>query len=128
MCRGDFIVISGATQLEHEVRSRMRTDLREILHKKVIEAAAKIDGKLPEHPSHPYGRIPVAHIYHVIQSVMEKPARYCSDDRFDEIIEIIDFCVENVEQMHIVRQIKHKYQPEPNDTEQNSLKDFIDDD
>jgi len=103
----------------------MRNELRDRLHAYVIRAAAKIDGKLPDHPSHPYGRIPVAHIYHVIQSVMEAPARECRDHRYDEIIEIVDFCVDHVADMHIVRQIKHLYPPEPQKDEPGSLENFI---
>lgn len=104
----------------------MNKHLTKQLHDYVKQAAAKIDGKLPDHPSHPYGRIPVAHIYHVIQSVMEKPAKQCRDYRYNEIIEIVDFCVDHVEDMHIVRQIKHKYPPEPS-VEPNTLDSFIED-
>lgn len=102
----------------------MRQELRDRLHKTVLEAAEKCQGRLPAHPKHPYGRIPVAHIYDVIKGVMEKPARECRDCRYEEILEIIDFCVEHAEEMSIIRQIKHKYQPEPKE-DPSDLEDFM---
>ncbi len=102
----------------------MRPELRERMHKIVLEAAEQSKGRLPDHPKHPYGRIPVAHIYDVIKGIMEKPARECRDCRYDEILEIIQFCVDHAEDMSIIRQIKHKYPPEPRD-EPSSLDDFL---
>lgn len=103
----------------------MRQELRDRLHKTVQEAAEKCKGRLPEHPNHPYGRIPVAHIYDVIKGIMEKPARECRDCRFDEMLDIIEFCVDHAEEMSIIRQIKHKYPPEPKDVEPSTLDDFF---
>lgn len=99
---------------------------RVIFHKYVQEAAAKIEaaGGLPDHPSHPMGRIPVAHIYHVIQSIMGVPARDVPGDRLDHLKEIVDFCVQHREDQHITRQIKHKYQPVETITAA-SLEDFF---
>ena len=83
------------------------------LHQYILSAAKKMEGKLPDHPSHPQGRIPVAHCYHVVQSIMGCPARKCRGERLKEILKIVDFCVEHVEDVSIVRQIKHLYPPEP---------------
>lgn len=96
-----------------------------MIHKLVVEAASKIDGKLPAHPSHPYGRIPVAHIYHVIKSIMGRPAKECRACRIEDIKEIIQFCVDHVEEMHIVSQIKDKYKPEPEKQMSGSLASFF---
>lgn len=95
------------------------------LHKYIQEAAKKMEGKLPDHPSHPYGRIPIAHCYHVIQSIMEKPAKQCRGERLPEMLEIVDFCVEHVEDMSITRQIKHKYDPEPQEDDPATLSQFL---
>lgn len=103
----------------------MKQELRERLHKIVLEAADKCKGRLPDHPKHPYGRIPVAHIYDVIKGIMEKPAKDCRDHRFDEILEIIQFCVDHAEDMSIIRQIKHKYPPEPPEEEPGTLDEFL---
>ena len=103
----------------------MRQELRDRLHKTVKEAAKQCEGRLPDHPSHTHGRIPIAHIYDVVQGIMEKPARECRDQRYDEILEIVQFCVDHAEEMSIIRQIKHKYQPEPKDPEPSTLDDFF---
>jgi len=103
----------------------MRQELRERLHKIVQQAAKQCEGRLPDHPNHPHGRIPIAHIYDVVQGIMEKPARECRDIRYDEILEIVQFCVDHAEEMSIIRQIKHKYQPEPKDLGPSSLEDFL---
>jgi hypothetical protein len=91
----------------------------------VQQAAKQCEGRLPDHPNHPHGRIPIAHIYDVVQGIMEKPARECRDIRYDEILEIVQFCVDHAEEMSIIRQIKHKYQPEPKDLGPSSLEDFL---
>ena len=103
----------------------MKQELRDRLHKIVQQAAKQCEGRLPDHPNHPHGRIPIAHIYDVVQGIMEKPARECRDIRYDEILEIVQFCVDHAEEMSIIRQIKHKYQPEPKDLGPSSLEDFL---
>jgi hypothetical protein len=103
----------------------MRQELRDRLHKIVQQAAKQCEGRLPDHPNHPHGRIPIAHIYDVVQGIMGKPARECRDIRYDEILEIVQFCVDHAEEMSIIRQIKHKYQPEPKDLGPSSLEDFL---
>lgn len=102
----------------------MRQDLRDSLHILIQQAAKQCEGRLPPHPSHPYGRIPVAHIYDVIQGVMEVPARECRDCRYDDLVQIVKFCVDHAEEMSIIRQIKHLYEPEPKN-EPSSLEDFL---
>jgi hypothetical protein len=55
---------------------------------------------------------------------MEKPARECRDSRYNEILEIVKFCVDHAEEMSIIRQIKHLYEPEPK-VQPSSLEDFM---
>ena len=85
---------------------------RDIVHKAVKHAAAQIDGRLPAHPSHPNGRIPIAHIYQVIQTMMQTPARYCDNNRVDDILSIIKDCVDFVDVSDVSSIIKDKYQPQ----------------
>lgn len=103
----------------------MREELRAKLHEIVKEAALRIGDRLPSHPNHPFGRIPIAHIYDVLKGIMERPARECRDCRFAEMLEIIEFCVEHAEEMSIIRQIKAKYPPEPPRDEPGTLDAFI---
>lgn len=85
---------------------------RDIVHRAVKQAAQAIEGRLPELDSHPKGRIPTAHIYQVIQTVMECPSRECDNDRVEDILSIVDDCVKNVDVVDVSPLIKHKYKPQ----------------
>lgn len=85
---------------------------RDIVHKAVRRAAEEIDGRLPELDSHPKGRIPMAHIYQVIQTVMKCPAKECDNDRVEDILSIIKDCVNLVEVIDVASKIRHKYKPQ----------------
>lgn len=89
---------------------------RDIVHKAVQRAANEIDGRLPQLDSHPRGRIPMAHIYQVIQTVMECPARQCDNDRVDDILDVIRDCVNLVDVIDVLPKIKHKYKPQAKST------------
>lgn len=84
---------------------------RNIVHTHVRQAAKKIEGLLPDHPAHPEGRNPMAHIYSVIQAVMGYPAKECSNDRVEDILNIIQDCVDYVSVPDVTPIIKHKYKP-----------------
>lgn len=85
------------------------------LHMLVIGSAKQIEGKLPDHPAHPYGRIPIAHIYDVIKRVMGVPAKECRDSRFADIVEIIKFCRDNPDEPHCASALRRYIEPEPVD-------------
>ena len=97
---------------------------RDIVHKAVKIAASKIDGRLPDLPSHPNGRIPMAHIYQVIQTIMECPSRECSNARVDDILSIIQDCVDLVDVADVSANIKHKYVPQTKHVT-STLEDFF---
>jgi hypothetical protein len=102
----------------------MREDLKHTIHVKVKEAAKLCDGRLPDHANHPSGRIPIAHIYDVIKGVMGKPAGSCRNERYDDILEIIDYCVDNAEQIGIIDDLHGKYLLEPKEVS-TSLESFF---
>jgi len=83
------------------------------IHNLVIESAKKIEGKLPDHPAHPYGRIPIAHIYDVIKRVMGVPCKECRDSRFDDIVTIVEFCRDNPTEPHCASALRAYIEPEP---------------
>lgn len=66
------------------------------LHAYIVEKGNSIHDKLPAHHAHPDGRIGIAHIYSVIKLVMGVPMKQCRDVRMSDIIEIVDYCVTNV--------------------------------
>jgi hypothetical protein len=97
---------------------------RDIVHKAVQQAAKAVDGRLPNLPSHPHGRVPMAHIYQVIHTVMGCPVRECSNSRIDDVLSIIKDCVDLAEAMDVSSRIKHKYTPQQKSTSA-SLEDFF---
>lgn len=70
------------------------------LHALIVEKGTLIHNVLPSHTAHPNGRIGIAHIYSVIKSVMGVPMKECRDCRYNDIVEIVNYCVNNV---HILK-------------------------
>lgn len=91
----------------------MTKDKVAALHIFVVESAKALEGKLPDHPAHPYGRIPIAHIYDVIKRVMGRPAKECSNDRYDDLIKIVEFCRDNPDEPHCASALRPYIKPEP---------------
>ena len=74
----------------------MSPEKNQKIRKRILEAAEKLEGRLPTHPAHPNGRNPYAHIPKVIKdacggiSYKEMP-----DEAFESILELIQYCEEN---------------------------------
>lgn len=84
------------------------------LHALVVEKGTYIHNLLPKHPAHPHGRIGIAHIYSVIKSVMGVPMKECRDCRYNDIVEIINHCVDNVDVLKgLTSPLHEKYEKEP---------------
>lgn len=96
------------------------------LHSIALEAARQLEGKLPDHPAHPYGRIPIAHIYDVIKRVMGVPAKECRDIRFDDLVKIVEFCRDNPDEPHCASALRPFIAPEPV-YEKSTLENFFKD-
>lgn len=85
-----------------------------LLHKMIVERGTEIHNKLPALPSHPHGRIGIAHIYSVIKSVMGVPMKDVRDCRYDDIVYIIKYCVDNVHVTEgLVEPLKQRFAKEP---------------
>lgn len=84
------------------------------LHALIVEKGTLIHNVLPSHTAHPHGRIGIAHIYSVIKSVMGVPMKECGDGRYNDIVEIVNYCVDNV---HVLKgltgPLHEKYEKEP---------------
>lgn len=104
----------------------MRKDLVYQLNQWIRKEGERITPLLPPHEHHPGGRNGIAHLFHIIQSIMHRPMKECRSRRYDDIVEIVQFAVDNVDEKHIVRQIKHLYEPEPED-EPSTLDGVFDD-
>lgn len=82
------------------------------LHAIIIQQGTLIQNSLPSLDSHPNGRIGIAHIYSVIKEVMGVPMKECRDCRVDDILEIIQYVVDNAKEDSIMDNLK-KYEKEP---------------
>ena len=52
-------------------------------------------GKLPEHPNHPKGRNPYAHVAICIKSKFSASYKDIPDEKFNEVIKYIEFLKQN---------------------------------
>jgi len=59
------------------------------------EAGDKLVGKLPPSRFHPKGRNPYAHVAICVKSKFGKSYKEIQDSRLDEVLEFIDYLVEN---------------------------------
>jgi len=73
----------------------MNPEKNQKIRNRILEAATKLKGQLPPHPAHPNGRNPFAHIPKVIIDLMGESYKTLDDDKYDEVMAIIDFCEEN---------------------------------
>jgi hypothetical protein len=65
---------------------------RDIIRKKIAEAAENLKGKLPESKMHPSGRNPYAHIPKVIKSAFGMSYIDIEDEHIDIVLEVIEYC------------------------------------
>ena len=62
---------------------------------KILEAGDFLKDKLPEHPNHPKGRNPYAHVAICIKSKFNASYKDIEDERFDEVLKYIEFLKNN---------------------------------
>ena len=63
---------------------------------KVIQVAGDyLQGQLPDHPNHPKGRNPYAHVAICVKSKFNKSYKDIDDDKFDEVVKHIEFLKKN---------------------------------
>ena len=65
------------------------------LWKIIQEAGDYLQNKLPPHPNHPEGRNPYAHIAMSIKNKFNASYKDIEDEKFDEIVNYINFLKEN---------------------------------
>jgi hypothetical protein len=61
----------------------------------IQEAGDKLVGKLSNSRNHPKGRNPYAHVAICVKSKFGQSYKEIPDDKYQEVIEFIDFLVEN---------------------------------
>ena len=73
----------------------MNEDNRRKLWLIIQEAGDYLQGQLPDHPNHPKGRNPYAHVAMCIKSKFNVNYKDIEDEKFDEVIKYIDFLKKN---------------------------------
>lgn len=62
---------------------------------KILEAGDFLKDKLPEHPNHPKGRNPYAHVALEIKNKFNLSYKDIPDTKFDLVLEYIEFIKKN---------------------------------
>ena len=73
----------------------MNEDNRRQLWKIIVEAGHFLVGQLPDHPNHPKGRNPYAHVAICVKDKFQMSYKDINDDKFDEVVQYIEFLKKN---------------------------------
>ena len=65
------------------------------LWKLIQETGDFLKGKLPDHPNHPKGRNPYAHIAICVKNKFKASYKDIPDEKFQEVINFIEFLKKN---------------------------------
>ena len=65
------------------------------LWKIIMEAGDYLQGQLPDHPNHPKGRNPYAHVAICVKSKFNQSYKDLEDEKFNEVVEYIEFLKNN---------------------------------
>ena len=65
------------------------------LWKIIVAAGDYLKDKLRDHPNHPRGRNPYAHVASCIKSKFNKSYKDIEDEKIDEVIEYIEYLKKN---------------------------------
>ena len=60
------------------------------LWKMIQEAGDYLDGQLPNHPNHPKGRNPYAHVAICVKNKFNASYKDIEDDKFNEVLNFIE--------------------------------------
>ena len=73
----------------------MSPDKARIIWKLIQEAGDYLLGQLPDHPNHPKGRNPYAHVALCVKDKVQMSYKDIDDDKFDEVVQYIEFLKKN---------------------------------
>ena len=65
------------------------------LWKMIQEAGDYLQGQLPDHPNHPKGRNPYAHVAICVKEKFGNSYKDIPDEKFDEVVKYIEFLKDN---------------------------------
>ena len=73
----------------------MNKENAEKLWKIIQETGDYLQGRLPNHPNHPKGRNPYAHVAICIKNKFDYSYKDIPDDKYEEILKYIEFLKKN---------------------------------
>tara|TARA_Y100001958_G_C21097095_1_gene448313 strand:- start:289 stop:558 length:270 start_codon:yes stop_codon:yes gene_type:complete len=81
--------------LQYNIINRMNNKNAKKLWKIIQEAGDYLKGQLPDHPNHPKGRNPYAHVALCIKEKFNESYKFIPDEKLLEVIEFIEFLKKN---------------------------------
>ena len=73
----------------------MRKENASKVWKLIQETGNELIGKLPDHPNHPRGRNPYAHVALELKAHFKMTYKDISDERFDEVVKYLELLKKN---------------------------------
>ena len=73
----------------------MTPENKKKLWNEILKAGDYLKNRLPEHPNHPKGRNPYAHVALEIKNKFNKSYKDLSDNQYNMVIDFIDFLKQN---------------------------------
>ena len=73
----------------------MNEDNRRKLWLLIQEAGDYLQGQLPDHPNHPKGRNPYAHVAICVKNKFNASYKDIEDEKFEEVVKYIKYLKEN---------------------------------
>ena len=73
----------------------MNQENKKKIWKIIQETGDYLDGQLPDHPNHPKGRNPYAHVAISVKNKFKTSYKDVPDEKYDEVIKYIDFLKQN---------------------------------
>ena len=73
----------------------MNEDNRRKLWKVIQEAGLYLQGQLPDHPNHPKGRNPYAHVALCVKNKFDNSYKDIEDELFTEVVQYIEYLKHN---------------------------------
>ena len=73
----------------------MTEENRRKLWNLIVEAGDYLVGQLPDHPNHPKGRNPYAHVAICVKNKFNASYKDIPDEKYDDVIKYIEFLKQN---------------------------------
>lgn len=73
---------------------KMSPENCKIIREAILEAAEVLQNHLPDHPKHPKGKNPYAHIPKVIKNISGHSYEDLPDEYIQDVLDIIEYCKE----------------------------------